>query len=165
MPRSWMMMVISYLHLIMGKSCNADDCPDPIWGGGYCRKQKHQEMRTDRPYLLAQIRKKEKEDLRRKNFTRIAPVSAKRKRENKEYKIHRDVFLTKPENKKCRVFPHLDSNQVHHMWGRENERLLDERYWLAVSQEGHNFIGDFPDEAYERGWSLYRNQNPVETIS
>jgi len=123
-------------------------------------------MRTDRPYLLSKERKVAKDLERRKNFTYIRPVSAKRQRENKEYKIKRDIFLARPENKKCRVFPHLDANQVHHMWARENERLLDERYWLPVSQEGHNHIGDFPEEAYERGWSLYRNQSyPIEENS
>lgn len=66
-----------------------------------------------------------------------------------EYNRRRPGFLYK---KKCAVFPNLKATQIHHQKGREGYAddyardndiplILDERYWLPVSQEGHDKIG------------------------
>lgn len=73
----------------------------------------------------------------------------------------------KPENKQCPVFPNLSTTDVHHKRGRigyadEWARLnnislyLDERYWLAVSRQGHRKIEDNPEWAKSKGFSLNR---------
>lgn len=43
---------------------------------------------------------------------------------------------------------------IHHTRGRAGALLLDERFWLAVSMEGHRWIEDNKAEAKRRGWTL-----------
>lgn len=70
------------------------------------------------------------------------------------------------KGKKCAVMPHLDAVDVHHIAGRgidsyydewAQERniclLLDERFWLAVSREGHAEIERRPAWARRMGFS------------
>lgn len=81
------------------------------------------------------------------------------------YEVKRKKFLK--ENPKCAVFPKKKATQVHHKagkvgyhddWARENNvpRWVDERFFLAVSAEGHEWIEKHPNEAKEKGWSLNR---------
>jgi hypothetical protein len=44
------------------------------------------------------------------------------------------------------------ATEVHHTRGRLGKLLLDKRYWLAVSAEGHRWIHDHPDEVRAHGW-------------
>lgn len=97
----------------------------------------------------------------------IPKKSEKRKKEEAIYLKKKPDFLSKPENKKCPVFPNLSTTDVHHKRGRigyadEWARLnnislyLDERYWLAVSRQGHRKIEDNPEWAKSKGFSLNR---------
>jgi hypothetical protein len=84
----------------------------------------------------------------------IRKVSKKREILNAEYKIARLEFLA--ENKKCAVYPNLDSTEIHHKKGRIGKLLIDKRYFLAVSRLGHIFIENNPNIAREKGWILNR---------
>ena len=85
--------------------------------------------------------------------TRIKPVSDKRAKQKATYLLARKVFLMEEENKYCPVNGSL-ATEIHHTNGRENERLLDREYWLAVSREGHQWIHANPIEAREKGWLI-----------
>lgn len=89
-------------------------------------------------------------DLKR---TKVKKVSKKRQQQNKEYNQARLLFLSLPENKTCPVTG-SSATEIHHMNGRENERLLDQKYWLAVSRVGHRWIHDNPLESREKGWFI-----------
>lgn len=133
------------------KKCLSDNCKNNVFSHKYCKN--HQSQRKDEKFLSKGNNKK---------VTRvpIKKVSRKRLSQLAEYSKLRKAFLDLPENKMCKVFPNLKSDQVHHAWGRENERLNDVRYWVAVSDAGHKYLGDHPEEAFEKGWCLYRNQKP-----
>ena len=93
------------------------------------------------------------EPRQRKSRGFIKQVSLKRKTENDEYLRRRRIFLAK--NPFCAVTGNR-ATEVHHMKGREGGLLLDERYWLAVSREGHVEIENNPVWAKEMGYSLNR---------
>lgn len=80
------------------------------------------------------------------------------------YESVRQVFLSKPENKFCRLFPGNLATEVHHKkgrvgyaddWARRNgiPLLIDVRYFLPVSREGHNKIENNPEWAKALGYS------------
>lgn len=87
----------------------------------------------------------------------IAPVSEKRLEQLAEYRKLRKEFLSRYENKFCPVMKHIfgrdvHTTEIHHVNGRENERLNDVEFWLAVSREGHRWIHEHPKESRELGW-------------
>ena len=51
------------------------------------------------------------------------------------------------ENRMCAVFPNKQATQVHHIRGRLGTLLLNESFWLPVSQDGHRKIHDEPEWA------------------
>ena len=83
----------------------------------------------------------------------IANRSNKRAGEEREYIKRAREFV---KGKMCPVYPELRASQVHHMKGRIGELLLNEKYWLAVSAKGHDFIERNPKFAKKKGWSLDR---------
>ena len=85
--------------------------------------------------------------------TRIKPVSDKRAKQKKAYLLARKVFLMEDCNKYCPVTG-KPATEIHHTNGKENDRLLDRKYWLAVSREGHVYIHANPIEAREKGWLI-----------
>ena len=46
----------------------------------------------------------------------------------------------------------LGVTEVHHVRGRLGALLLDDRHWMAVSRQGHQWIHDHPARARELGW-------------
>lgn len=103
-------------------------------------------------------RKQETDDFKalQKAQTKTKPISKasdKQAARLKIYAIDRVKFL---EGKRCAVFPHLKATQVHHMKGRIGELLLDQRYWLPVSDSGHKEIELNPEWAKAEGFSLSR---------
>ena len=92
----------------------------------------------------------------------IQKFSKKREKENREYTIKRLQFLAQPENLRCPITKEK-ATDIHHVmkrigyadeWARINNipLLLDTRYWLAVSREGHRWIHDNSIEAKELGY-------------
>lgn len=52
------------------------------------------------------------------------------------------------KGKKCAVFPaSKPATQCHHQRGRLGSLLMDERFWIAVSAEGHDKIHRNPEWA------------------
>lgn len=93
-----------------------------------------------------------------KEFKKLKPipkVSKKRKIENAKYTVLRIEFLSKPENQICPITG-KKTTEIHHKKGRIGALLLDTRYWLAVSREGHRMIEENPIWAKENNFSLDR---------
>jgi hypothetical protein len=89
----------------------------------------------------------------------IAKFSSNRAKRNAAYLVANKLFLAKDENKFCPVMAQLKNQtvratEVHHINGREGERLNDQEYWIGVSREGHQWIHSFPKEAREKGWLI-----------
>lgn len=96
----------------------------------------------------------------------IPKVSVKRKIENLKYSALRIEFLGKKENKICPITKQ-PTTEVHHMagrigfadeWARLNNipLLIDVRYFLAVSRNGHRWIEENPVEAKKMRYSVDR---------
>jgi hypothetical protein len=88
----------------------------------------------------------------------IKQVSDKRKVENAKYLVLRIEFLGRPENQKCPITG-KPTTDVHHMKGRIGRLLLDTRYWVALSRDGHKYVEENPEWAKENGYSLNRLTN------
>lgn len=121
----------------MPKQCQYDECARNVFGGGFC--DWHQYMRTDG-----------------KGIYKIPKRKKRRIEQEKQYNEDRKQFLY--DNPRCAVFPHLRSNQIHHTNGRREDRLCDQEYWLAVSDDGHKYIHKHVAEAEKKGW-LIRGRN------
>lgn len=74
----------------------------------------------------------------------------------------------------CAVIPDKKATQVHHMynrsidefaddWAREHNipYLLDDRFWLPTSDEGHDKITEDSAWAWEQGFSFKRVSDPI----
>jgi murein tripeptide amidase MpaA len=96
-----------------------------------------------------------------KQYSPIKKVSTKRKGEMANYKILSEEFI---KNKRCAVYPNQKATEVHHKmgrvgyaddWARENNitLLMDERFWLPVSRQGHVQIELRPLWAKKEGFS------------
>lgn len=96
----------------------------------------------------------------------IANFSKKRIIQNLQYNSDIIIFLAKPENTICPI-KGIPTTDVHHKkgrigfaddWARDNKipLLLDQRFWVALSREGHKFVEEHPDWAKENGFSLNR---------
>lgn len=132
----------------MPKTCLHSDCTYNVWGKGYC--QRHQYLRTDKK---AKVKGVELDTFKKKKP--IKPVSNKLKKERKFYAVLRVEFLERIENMFCAVYPHLRSDQIHHMRGR-GIFLNDTNTWIAVSDAGHKWIESNPKLARERGFTKSR---------
>ena len=103
-----------------------------------------------------------------KQKTPIRKVSVKQDKLNKIYSKLRIEFLSLSENQICPITKQ-QTTDLHHRkgrkgfaddWARENNipLIIDVRFFLAVSREGHDKIENNPDWAYENGFSIRRNQ-------
>ena len=94
----------------------------------------------------------------------LRPVRPKKLKESREYREKAVRFLRVHSYCQCEVTcgsPEMcgAARHVHHIRGR-GKYLLDERYWLAVCFECHEWIHAHPREAKERGWLMSRIANP-----
>ena len=81
---------------------------------------------------------------------RLAAISERMRLKLSRYFRARQLFLlTHPT---CAVDPERKSVEAHHMRGRLGELLLDQRFWLPVSAEGHRWIHEHPAAARQNGW-------------
>jgi hypothetical protein len=88
---------------------------------------------------------------------KIKQFSTKRAKRNTAYLLAKEIFMKESGNQHCIVMSTMfnktvPATEIHHRNGRENERLTDREYWLAVSREGHQWIHSNPELAYEAGW-------------
>jgi hypothetical protein len=89
-----------------------------------------------------------------KPIKKFSDVRAKR---NIAYMLARDIFLQESKNTFCPVIAKLygktvRTTEIHHTNGRENDRLTDRSFWLAVSRQGHQYIHANMLIAREQGW-------------
>lgn len=80
---------------------------------------------------------------------RVRPRSAGMESKMRTYRKRREWFLEL--HPFCAVMPDRRSETIHHQRGRAGPLLLDERFWIAVSLDGHRWIEDHKDEARKRG--------------
>ena len=97
-------------------------------------------------------------NLKLKSLNPIPKVSKKRQIENAKYSVLRIEFLGKIENRICPITKQ-PTTDIHHKKGRIGSLLLDTRYWIALSREGHKFVEENPEWAKENGYSLNRLTN------
>ena len=111
------------------------------------------------PYCSQQCRNKVKTpNLKLKPLYKIPKVSKKRQVENLQYLVLRTEFLAKKENQICPI-TNKPTTDIHHQKGRIGKLLLDTRFWIALSREGHKFVEENPEWAKEAGYSLNRLSN------
>lgn len=91
----------------------------------------------------------------RQPIPRLSKRGAER---NKEYARAKRQWWKLVQSCKCPVMLLLFAKVVpvskspHHTRGRIGTLLCDTRYWLAVSERGHEWIHQHPKEAREHGW-------------
>ena len=99
-----------------------------------------------------------KKNPKQKKDYKIPKVSQKMKVRNLQYQVLRIEFLGKKENQICPITK-TKTTDIHHKKGRIGSLLLDTRYWVALSREGHKYVEEHPDWAKENGYSLSRLSN------
>lgn len=85
----------------------------------------------------------------------VQKVTLKRAGQNQEYmKLRAEYLALYPvcEVEDC----HLKAVEIHHQKGRENERLLDTNYFMAVCHKHHNEMTEHSKAAIEKGYSVSR---------
>jgi hypothetical protein len=80
----------------------------------------------------------------------VNPISAKRRREMKEYAKLRKTFLK--DNPQCAVFANQKSTDVHHLRGRAGKLYLCPDYWLPVCRAAHHKINENPQWARDNNY-------------
>ncbi len=137
------------------------DCPENAPYRPLIAKRCQTHYRAYRNQVNAE--KKPKEIKARKPIPR---VSKKRAVEDAKYTAAKIQYMSKVENRICPVTGQVTTD-VHHkkgrvgfadQWARINNisLLLDTRFWLAVSRDGHRQIEENPSWAKEMGYSLNR---------
>lgn len=113
---------------------------------GYCASCNHEARKAQR--------QTERDALKEKKP--IAKRSPKRAAQEREYvKLCREYLECHPS---CEVVEcHNKSKQVHHMAGRENDKLLDVDMFLAVCVPCHERITIDSKWALENGYSVLRS--------
>lgn len=142
------------------KTCTTPGCNAPCEGNTDLCATHNRLMRKagDKAFKAIQDHQKKKE-------YEMPKVSAPMARILREYKPKHDKFLA--ANKVCAVFPDQKATTIHHKkgkvgyaddWAREHDipLWLDERFWLAVSMDGHTKIENNPEWAKENNFSLNR---------
>jgi hypothetical protein len=90
----------------------------------------------------------------------ISPTSDKREKQTRAYNVLVAIF--KRDNPVCKAqLPGVCTGKTednHHMKGKENELLLDSRYWLPVCRACHDWIGINSQQAIEMGLSISRHK-------
>lgn len=138
------------------KACSVQGCSRGRWKGEYCYG--HSRVATSTEKGATSNRKVDSSRRKVATFKKRKPlkkVADKRRRELAIYSANRKAYLE--ANPFCAVFPWLPATDIHHRYGRENERLNDMEFWIAVSRPGHDKIHNNPEWAYENGYLLLKN--------
>jgi hypothetical protein len=90
----------------------------------------------------------------KKVYAKPNKISAKRKTEQEIYSERRDKFLL---NKWCAYHgqPCIPTT-VHHAKGRIGTLFLDERFWVPLCMQAHEWVEKNPNEAKDKGLSMSR---------
>jgi hypothetical protein len=71
-------------------------------------------------------------------------------KQRRQYIRQKKIFLR--QHSDCPVYPGNRTTDIHHIQGRLGPLLTDERFWLAVSRSGHDWIHAHPEESRQKGW-------------
>lgn len=156
------------------KYCALKSCHKPITNGEYCCfehaiqgamiKGKKQSEKTGNPNVTVNVSYPAKikrvflknvrfgYPIKKKKQNPIRPRSKKRAEEYKEYNRIRLIFL---KDKICPITKR-PATEIHHKKGKIGKLLTDERYFLGVTREGHEWIEANPEESYKLGYSIKR---------
>lgn len=109
-----------------------------------------------------------------KAFEPAPPIKKRSDIMTKMMAIYRPKAAKFLVGKRCAVYPDQKATEVHHMytrsiddfadeWAVNNNQpyLLDERFWLPVSEEGHKKITENSAWAWENGYSFKRVADPI----
>jgi hypothetical protein len=81
----------------------------------------------------------------------INKVSNKRKDQEKVYKKAREEYLT--NNARCERCNN-PATEIHHKNGRNGKRLYDNRFFMSICRDCHQYVHNNPKESREKGWLL-----------
>lgn len=100
-------------------------------------------------------RKAAKQANKTKVVTQVQKITPKRAAENVQYlKLRREYLALYPvcEVPEC----NLKAVEIHHQRGRENDRLLDTNFFMAVCHAHHAEFTEHSREAIDKGFSKSR---------
>ena len=125
------------------KTCKQENCTNPAFSKGYCTW-----------HMPKKPIKAKKKPIRPRSP--LKKVSDPRAKQIAVYRLKKKEFLMK--HPICQ-FPNCNrpSAIIHHRKHRENERLLDEEFWMALcggEEPCHKTIHAFPEESYRQGWLI-----------
>lgn len=125
--------------------CDIDGCENPKEGhNNFCASH------------AAAARKAERESSKPVKLKKqIKKVSDKRKGQNSLYLPSAKSWLI---GKRCQCCGDKENLSVHHSKGRENDLLMEKRYWVALCFGCHRLATTDSKWAKEMGISLPRNQ-------
>ena len=90
----------------------------------------------------------------KRGTSQLRSASKKRAVQLLEYSKRRKAFLAAhPFCAVCIILlrPPQLATEIHHKSGRVGAMLNDEKHWLGVSREGHNFLHSYPSIARALG--------------
>lgn len=126
----------------MPKTCNHENCKNPVFGGGYCKF--HQFLRNKPPK-------------QQKPKKAIPRTTTKRRRESEDYGVLREEWLRQHPLCEARVNHNCfrQATEVHHKRGR-GKYYLDTTTWLAICHNCHIWVTENSKEAILLGLSSSR---------
>jgi hypothetical protein len=127
----------------MAKICTENGCNNPVWSKGKCNWHKERKPLINKSDKIL-------------NKKPLNKVSNKRRGQLKEYSQLKLDYLVK--NPVCE-FPDCTRKSaiIHHKNHRENERLNDTNFWMALcggEEVCHKYIHAHPKESYLNGWLI-----------
>jgi hypothetical protein len=136
------------------------DSPAPVFNCGPCPHCNS--FKTERNGYCATYnadqRKAERQALKDASKVKkpIKKVSTKRAAKNREYlKLRKEYLELYPV---CEVVEcHNRSIEIHHVCGKENDKLIDTNHFLAVCRDCHTWITEDSAKAIALGYSILRN--------
>lgn len=123
------------------------ECKHPCCSGEKCRKK------VDKPKKIYVLKKT---PLKKKPY-KIKKVADKRMSQLQEYSAQRKEFLKR--NPICKVNIvgcTKKASEVHHMKGKENEKLNEIDYWMPICRNCHTYITINSAWAIDMGFSVRR---------
>lgn len=144
----------------MGYTCVTKDCFNPVENQdlGLCASCNSDRRKAEKSERKANEKRsqliKNKQLKSSQPRQKVNPISDKRKAEMEIYSEKRKQFLL---NKWCAYHGQgCIPTTIHHAKGRVGSLYLDEKYWVALCMEAHEWVEKNPNEAKAKELSLSR---------